>query len=51
MARETKKMTEEEIRRYYEKRAYIIGAVFAFTLLGIAFLGFLVGFNGPDLFN
>jgi len=51
MAKKIEKMTIDEIKEYYESRALIIGAVFAFILLGIAFLGFFVGFNGVDLFK
>ncbi len=51
MKRDINKMTKEEIRAYYEKRAYIMGALFAFLLLLIAFLGFFFGFRGPDLFK
>jgi len=49
MAKKLEKMTNAEIRDYYEKRAYIIGSVFAFVLVAIAIIGFFVGFNGPDL--
>ena len=51
MAKKLEKMTNEEIREYYEKRAYLIGSVFAFVLLAMAFIGFFVGFKGPDLFG
>jgi len=51
MAKKLEKMSIEEIKEYYENRALIMGAVFAFALLAIAFLGFFVGFNGVDLFN
>ena len=49
MKRDLNKMSKEEIKSYYEKRAYIIGAAFAFILLLIAFIGFFLGFSGPDL--
>ena len=48
MAKKLEKMSAEEIKSYYENRALIVGAVFAFILLGIAFLGFFIGFNGID---
>lgn len=51
MAKKLEKMSGEEIKEYYEKRAYIIGSVFAFVLLAIAFIGFFLGFKGPDLFG
>ena len=51
MAKKIEKMNIEEIKDYYEKRALIMGTVFAFILLAIAFLGFFVGFNGVDLFK
>ena len=51
MAKKVEKMSADEIRDYYEKRAYIIGSVFAFVLLAIAFIGFFIGFNGVDLFG
>lgn len=51
MAKKLEKMSLEEIKEYYEKKALIMGAAFAFVLLGIAFLGFFVGFNGVDLFQ
>ncbi len=43
------KIDIDEIKEYYERRAMIIGAIFAFILLSIAFLGFFIGFNGVDL--
>ena len=51
MAKKLEKMNLEELKQYYENRALIIGAVFAFVLLAIAFLGFFIGFNGVDLFK
>ena len=48
MAKKIEKMSIEEIKEYYEGRAIIIGTVFAFILLAIAFIGFFVGFNGVD---
>lgn len=51
MAKKLEKMTTEEMKEYYEGRALMLGAVFAFILLGIAFLGFFVGFNGVDWFK
>ncbi len=51
MAKKLEKMSSEEIREFYEKRAYIIGSVFAFVLLAIAFIGFFLGFKGQDLFG
>jgi hypothetical protein len=47
MARkQIEKMTQEEIKEYYENRAILYGALFAFVLLAIAFIGFFLGFNG-----
>ena len=47
MARkQIEKMTQEEIKEYYENRAIHYGALFAFVLLTIAFIGFFLGFNG-----
>lgn len=47
MARkQIEKMNQEEIKEYYENRAVLYGALFAFALLAIAFIGFFLGFNG-----
>lgn len=47
MARkQIEKMTQEEIKEYYENKAILYGVIFAFTLLAIAFIGFFLGFNG-----
>ncbi len=51
MAKKVEKMSVEEMKDYYETRGIIIGAVFGFILLGIAILGFFIGFNGVDLFK
>ena len=51
MAKKFEKMSVEDIKEYYENRALIVGAIFAFILLGIAFLGFFIGFNGVDWFK
>lgn len=47
MARkQIEKMTQEEMKEYYENRAILYGAIFAFILLAITFIGFFLGFNG-----
>ena len=47
MARkQIEKMTQEEMKEYYENRAIHYGALFAFILLAITFIGFFLGFNG-----
>lgn len=47
MARkQIEKMTQEEMKEYYENRAILYGALFAFILLAITFIGFFLGFNG-----
>ena len=51
MAKKEEKINIEQMKSYYENRALILGAVFAFVLLAIAFLGFFIGFNGVDWFQ
>jgi len=47
MARkQIEKMTQAEMKEYYENRAILYGALFAFILLAITFIGFFLGFNG-----
>ena len=46
-----KKMTEEDLRYYYERKGIIYGAIFALVILVIAAVGFYLGFNGIDLIN
>ena len=46
MQKKLEKMSLQEIKEYYERRALIFGALFAFALLAIAFFGFFLGFKG-----